>query len=1435
MLNLRKCIFMVNSSMPIRVFVSCPKEVSIERDIIKEVCKSVTRSSTIKDRGIIFEVSDFKDIIDSEDLVENDNIRFSGHDLYIGVLWMAFDIPSGSSDPVTGKPLESGTEEIFRFAKTIFEKETDKKIFFFFKEPRQTINSYETRQLLKIQEFQDEIEPKGWGHIFADTSDTSIFKEKVHQILNDYVREVEKKKRVQGKNDLIEEIKLNVGTSTSIDMPGMINGVTPNKKNVLHRSLSPFNIERDSMDIYFDRKPGKRLSQLVEQQSRIVLLGSAGSGKSTELADLVAFFSVKDSLLVPVFQKMNTYSDQEIENFLPENWNKIPENNCLIILDGLDEVEPSNFNTAVKRIGSFSSKFPNIRIVVSCRTNFYDFPHSISGGTLSDFNIYLFDDIDMRDIVTYANEEYKVSGEDFVSEAYDKQFKDLIIQPFFLNLLLIKYQMQGNLAISKVELLNDFVEQRFDFDQQHYIGITTVKLDRKYVMRLLRKVALTMEYMGKNYVTSDQLKKILTDPDDLQLIKFSTTFKNFESDPLMWGFEHNNIQEYLAASSLREMPVEKIKEIISFNDKLIKPSWINTLFFLMSIVHCDIRNGLIEWIVSIEEEILVKIEPDKVDEQTRFEIFKNIFNNYKEQGVWLRSNKFTSGELARFAPVEEANDFLLNELLNAKNTRFTRLNALNLIEDQQLGVNESFQTKKALLTFIFENTNEVHYFSTAANALVSLGYAQQGIIDQLMEVYGERKNQHIRFGMYKLIHKAKLESKYIDYLIEGFRISDKDPDREKTNLLDESILLGQALSAQFEIDALRKLLNFLSTEGRNRILFRLDNSHKVLISVINHSVDLYNQYPDIYKLVYNVYKQHIRVGDEKSLDIIYSFFVETKTSLQIFKVIFVDTEIPSHDKARLYKRLIDKQVVDYVVGQYKSAKLNDNELLSFYDDVKWFTGKDNVDRFLYLEEQVKANSNLLKDRVVLDMNKLRIENEERNLELFFSAEKFRKELIQFFQRHEIDELNWDLLYRSKKYDYSDKKEILDLPFSLLSDFTTGSNVTTLQDVLDFTEQTQKFDDYLFRSLKDKLSNNSNIVLNDVQIEILTTWVNDRISDTDIANAITVNKSNRNKTTFKIKAQILWFFISKFAIPINEEKILDFTTFDDVSRNTEVSLDFSVIEKQAGKDAVGIRVISNLENDIDYDNAWRNNAIYALENGLQDAYPFILKAMADHIHNYHAKEQVLKVYDKHVKESKDLLSLLHIIANDNIRWAIINLIIAKGTYNEEIRNFLTAVIENDIEPGEEKYRAAQQLTRLGDPIGTNYYLDYMLNHSDDDCDDQIDVYYDAAYLKNISDSVYLPKVMGLLKIAKTRNEKDEFDRLEIYVTEVLLNLATSSEENLKKVTDTLKLFIKENKGKIEHINFFYPFIDKLEHQFYSSQSQKGDIDTALVEVAKILSY
>jgi hypothetical protein len=196
----------------------------------------------------------------------------------------------------------------------------------------------------------------------------------------------------------------------------------------------------------------------------------------------------------------------------------------------------------------------------------------------------------------------------------------------------------------------------------------------------------------------------------------------------------------------------------------------------------------------------------------------------------------------------------------------------------------------------------------------------------------------------------------------------------------------------------------------------------------------------------------------------------------------------------LYKRLVNKDAIDYVIGLYKEHNLTNEDLLSFYKEVKWYGSQQIKEEFNYLEQQIRENSKVLDN--VSEPTIVQQNNEwaQKNTDVFFSKELFKQELIHFFDQHNIEKLDWDLLYQHRKYDETD---ILNGPFELLADFTRGNNEVTVEQVLAFVEQTDKFEDYLFTSLKDKLTGDPNIELNEMQINQLADWVRDRVSKADI--------------------------------------------------------------------------------------------------------------------------------------------------------------------------------------------------------------------------------------------------------------------------------------------------------------------------------------------------
>lgn len=1415
----------------VRVFVSCPGDVTPEKEIIKKVCKSLNQDLQRNNVNVNFDVLDFKDIVGAwggRRPQEDINVRFKDYDIYIGLLWMRFGSPSGASDPQTGKPYESGTEEEFTIAKTSFLAGANIKIYFFFKDSRGPKGREEIESLLKIENFKEGIQD-GWYNTIPNSEDLSTFAVRIYSILNDFVFGVRNEKIKAEKEDFLIDIEY-TRTDVKEIYIGSFTKYAVVLEDAIKRTVSKFDHSKEISNFYIQRQ-GENLYKVVEKQSRIVLLGNAGSGKSTELACLAKYFTQEDSIFVPVFQKMNTYVDENLEDFLPAGWEKIPESTCLVILDGLDEIQPSNFNTAIRKISTFFARHPEINAVISCRTNFYELPNATSSGTLTDFSVYFIDDIDSGNIENFVKTHYSLQTKDFLREVERKGYTDLVVQPFFLQLLLRKYKNRGNLNISKVELLNDFIEERFAFDEKHFSITNPLKDKKGYVMRILKKVALTMEYMGTNHISSHELQKVLPNPGDIALVRFSTAFKNDEANPKYWGFEHNNIQEFLAASVLEEMNVEQIKQSISLDAKHIRPSWVNTLFFLMGIIDSQRRDILIEWILGIEPEILVKIESDKVDSKTRFNIFKNIFEYYKKLDVWIDSNKFTRQELSRFPDTDVASKFLLEELSDMSNSIQARMNAMDLLKHQKLNSEQERIAKDVLMDFISENKDTPRIINAAVNTLTNLGLGSSEVLECLMSLFLTRKNQYIRASIYKMIRTAKLENVYIDYLIEGISIAEKGDDREDAMLLDEYSELVKLLDSDLSVNSLKKLISLLKENSAQSWYF-YDYRYRLLDRIVKYCAIVYEEYPEFYDLMFDIYLKYSQNNDLKATSAIAEFFEKTGNKLRAYKELYGNTTLLSYQKAQLYVRLIDKNVIDNLIGEYNSRDLTNKELYDFYQSVKFYSNEAEQNNIQYLEQRIKENSDILDNEKEIDYKELKLEYDRKNISFYFEPEDVRKEIVNFFERNNIEELDWSTLFSFKKYDFTQKTELKDASFDLLTLFLQQGRQLTLENFLKYTEDIQHLKDFLFRSLKEKLTRQDAIQITDEQSQKLQMWVTERASTTDIRTAVKVNEIDRNKVRFDIVAQTLWYYIEKFDLSVETEKILDFTTFDDPGNNSRNSLHFAVIEKQAGKGNMQRRIVSNLQTGVNYDIAWVNNAIYALNNNLQEAYEFIERELANADRPDYYRNQVLEVYQKTLNSTKTLLNILAKVKAQPFKWKLIEILFQNETVRDSIINFLREIMLDTNEGEYQKFLASKFLTKAGDFQGTQFYLDFLIDNNQNE---DLDYIFGISSLIEITDPVFLPQLMKLYKIGRVAEENDEFNRVASTVGEVLLNLALMSENNLQLVKKNILKFIEENREKIENIKYLHAFIERMEFQFYLSKSQIKDVDVALEQVGKILSF
>jgi len=506
--------------------------------------------------------------------------------------------------------------------------------------------------------------------------------------------------------------------------------------------------------------------EILRESNRIALLGGAGFGKTTELRRVARCFSGEDTSLHPYFVPLNRYVNQDISELLDQSWTDIPEKNLLIILDGLDEIESKNRNDAIRRIEWFSDQHPDAKIIVSCRRNFYEVKTEHTTGTLSGFSSLLLLDLNDEEIKRYSETMLDGGAKAFLDAIHQNRIQDLLRIPFYLVRLIELFRNTGSLPKSKAKTFEHLLNARILLDKEHFRTVLELRERQNIIIETLERLALGMNLLGRNHITNMEYQKIIPESSRRDLIKYCTVWWRSEEDMETWQFEHSNFQEYLAARLLARKPLSILKDLISFkpDHKKVIPFWTNTVSFLLSL--SDDRE-LLRWIFDSEPELLIVMEPDRIEKRRRIEIFKGIFNKYKAKQVWIPRDKFGYSYLARFAQSEEIIEFLCREIEAA--THYTTIcNAIGLLSHLDIRSSKKRQIVSDLLTnCALDREMGEMVQNRALLAIAELQMNSKEVVDKIVPILRSSSSDWVRYGLYYLLHKSEQLDENIDVFLEG--------------------------------------------------------------------------------------------------------------------------------------------------------------------------------------------------------------------------------------------------------------------------------------------------------------------------------------------------------------------------------------------------------------------------------------------------------------------------------------------------------------------------------------------------------------------------------------------------------------------------------------------------------------------------------------------
>ncbi len=1392
-----------------KIFISCPGDVEEEKNRLIEFFASTEAALAKKGIPAHLKPLYWKSIVHQYDGVRGQSIinnEFNNYDHYIGILASRFGTPTKTEE---GIKYGSGTEEEFRLAVKTKKEKPELGLYMFFKNVTEPTEPKQKKEYKKIVKFKHELYKDGWVNHFNNPVNLS---DKINQDLIPIIEDTIRKHKVV----VVSRFKAEAGAKVIPTPEGSAPALATltdeisvvEIENPITRTVTVEAEDSISLMLFSDDYK-KDLAKLVTEESHIVLLGNAGSGKSTELAKLVETYQKEGALFVPIFSKLNTYHGGSIADFLPGEFQNVPENIALLVLDGLDEVETEYFNEAIQQIYSLGEKYPLLKLVVSCRTNFFELSVGGANGYLDGFLITRIDEITPSAIIQTMNEN-GLNGEEFYKEVQGCEYEDIITKPFFLNILSAVYQKRGNLRGGRDKIFAEAIRLKLD------AAATKEELLENHLVRcehLLTRLALVMEYVGRNYLTADELNQVIPVENDRNIIGKCSIVSLFRGN---WSFEHNNIQEYFAARALSSLNLNSIKPLVSFGPdyKNIKPSWLNTLSFLVSIAPDETRQPLLDWIITNEPDTIIRFEPDRINDDIRNRVFAAIFKEFQDNELSIRSNKFTEAELGRFADTPASFELVKEAIGRTSNSVNNKITALRLLEFFSLHDGEERQRiQQLILQFIGQHEDKPEVVYSAINVLVRCKLADQQTVDNFVAKYSGQEDAYYRATLYMLITQTENVDRYYKVLLEGVQmIANRNPQPNKSSLWDETAHLKRAFEAIRDPEAVDTTLEFFAKPFDERYGF-YSHKREVLQSLIKRAIVLFPEAPNLYSRVLDMYINYVKTSNREILALIGQFFEQTGTVLDAFIAVLNRSELGKFEKNHLLAFLLNSETIDFIISQAESEHVKVDEVAAIADDAYYHTRNTPFDAAaLELKQKAMERINIDFDDAGIDVRReKRRQHEQESFDLLFNEEAFKAEAERFWQVIGKKRASWrDIWYFSNNTEYYLDRYFPGSVTTIIGELSRSTSYITKESTDAFMNHKVQLEFARVESIYNQLKS-SDWTVSKEQLAYLEDWAN------RAAARIDLKKSIGEDGRFDAESLIIWYFVKHLHIKIRPDKLLDYSLFYDYIQG-DIEAWYSPIVNQVGEEAFNARVIENLKSGLNVEKVWELNAEYALKKRLNESYDTIKSDLVRITEIGSVKANVAKCYLEATDDQEGLIDVLMQMKPQNSRWELVDLL-AKGRSQDKIHDYLLDVLNADEEKAD-KIAAAQRLTAMADEQGFNYYADNGFDNPDLAYRDELWL----GYLIGLKTLNFLPRLMALLEQSLLpENQKDVFRRFDSQVLEALFNMGLQSEENFKEVTAAVRHLISNRAPKL---NYLLRWLSQLDFQFKLNLSSDVRLDVAI---------
>ncbi len=459
------------------------------------------------------------------------------------------------------------------------------------------------------------------------------------------------------------------------------------------------------------------LLSLLNKESRIVLLGVGGFGKTTEvniLANRIRKIGGVYCFIVRLIRYANTLN--ELLDISCPNWQNVPNYlGSYFLFDGLDEVPNEKIKKISNEIQHLSHENANAKILITCRNNFNPFTESIEDEELSSkdhFKICYLRNLTSDDINTFIKNEC-TDHERFLPAIKKSQWDAIFVSPYFLVNAVQIFNKSKTIPQNKTDFFNHLLKSRKGLEKSKD-SLIWHEVSEYDVDQNIQSLAVVMQFSGSYEISNCDYSRIVKDQNTRRFIN-RFIFNSIEDK---WSFEHNNFQEFLAALKLSKYSWDIIAKIILLKNKKLKPSWLNAFSFLLNL--SDDLDNLVDHFIKYDIESLIIAEPEKIEENLRSNIFKKIYNKHKEEATLIWLTPYTISQLFNFGNINSNNnliEFLITELKAPKITKETISNLVRLLTE--LDSPKKYKDEIINLFLSYLETESNHSFAISKTILES--------------------------------------------------------------------------------------------------------------------------------------------------------------------------------------------------------------------------------------------------------------------------------------------------------------------------------------------------------------------------------------------------------------------------------------------------------------------------------------------------------------------------------------------------------------------------------------------------------------------------------------------------------------------------------------------------------------------------------------------